>query len=93
MSRKSRLFTGPLRKLLEVRDQTCTHSGCDMPATRCQGDHTIAWRQTHDTSISNGGLRCARHNRFKEHGFHVWRDPAGTWHSIRPDGTEITPAA
>ena len=93
VSRRSRLFTGPLRKLLEVRDQTCTHPGCDMPATRCQGDHTIAWRHTRNTSITNGGLRCGKHNRFKEHGFHVWRDPAGTWHTIRPDGTEITPAA
>ena len=31
-----------------------------------------------------------RHNRFKDHGFTVRRDPTGTCHVHRPDGTEIT---
>ena len=31
------------------------------------------------------------HSRRKEHGYVVWRDPAGRWHTYRPDGTEILP--
>jgi hypothetical protein len=32
---------------------------------------------------------CARHNRWKQHGYRTWRDPTGHWHTHRPDGTEI----
>lgn len=32
---------------------------------------------------------CGKHNRHKERGFTAWRDDAGQWHTLRPDGTEI----
>ena len=28
---------------------------------------------------------------FKNHGYRITRDDAGTWHTYRPDGTEIAP--
>ena len=59
----------------------------------CQADHTIPYRQTRQTTPSNGSPKCAHHNRFKERGYHTWKDPDGTWHVQRPDGSLIEPAA
>jgi hypothetical protein len=47
---RARLFTGAVRRALDVRDQRCTHHGCDQPAERCQGDHIQPlgrWRSHH----------------------------------------------
>jgi hypothetical protein len=93
MSQKARVFTGPLRKLLNVLDTTCIWPGCEQPSHRCQADHTTPWRETRDTSVRNGAVLCGSHNRFKEHGYRTWRDPGGRWHLQRPDGTEVQPAA
>ncbi|MCU1357919.1 MAG: hypothetical protein JWM89_3337, partial [Acidimicrobiales bacterium] len=43
-----------------------------------------------ETNPHNGGPACGRHNRYKQHGYTVHRDPDGHWHTYRPDGTEIT---
>jgi hypothetical protein len=63
------------------------------PATvdqrRCQTDHTTSWATSGPTRPDNGGIACARHNRWKQHGYRTWRDPNGHWHTYRPDGTEI----
>jgi Domain of unknown function (DUF222) len=94
VSRRARLFTGPLRKLLDVRDGECTWVGCDRPPRQCQGGHLQPWRDDGETTAANGGLECGPHNRFKDsHNFRTWRDPNGQWHTYRPDGTEIQPAA
>ncbi|MEZ5246498.1 MAG: hypothetical protein R2707_15460 [Acidimicrobiales bacterium] len=42
-----------------------------------------------ETRPHNGGPFCGRHNRHKQKGFAVWRDPSGVWHTYRPDGSEI----
>jgi len=42
VSRK-RTFQGALRRLIEVRDQTCFHPMCDLPADRCEIDHIEPW--------------------------------------------------
>ncbi|MFA9566362.1 MAG: HNH endonuclease, partial [Acidimicrobiales bacterium] len=41
------------------------------------------------TCPGNGGPACGKHNRHKEGGYAVWRDPTGHWHTHQPDGTEI----
>jgi hypothetical protein len=42
------------------------------------------------TDPANGGPGCPRHNRFKsKRGYIVRRDPDGTCHTHRPDGTEL----
>jgi hypothetical protein len=64
VSRKARLFTGPLRKLLDIRDGECTWVSCDRPPS--QGGHGQPWRDDGPTTAENGGLECGPHNRFTE---------------------------
>jgi Domain of unknown function (DUF222) len=94
VSHKARLFTGPLRKLLDIRDGECTWVSCDRPPNQCQGGHLEPWRDDGPTTAANGGLECGPHNRFEDkHNYRTWRDPNGQWHTYRPDGTEVQPAA
>src|SRR5436190_7412138 len=62
VSRKRR-FTGVLRRILEVRDQGCTHEYCDEPPARCEGNHIHLYTDGGFTSQDNGDLRCGFHNR------------------------------
>ena len=67
VSRK-RTFTGALRRILEVRDQECTHEYCDEPAYRSEGDHIIPWAPPWygETSQDNGRMHCGFHNRGRQ---------------------------
>ena len=40
---EARLFTGALRRAIQVRDRFCYHDYCDVPAHRCQIDHIIRY--------------------------------------------------
>lgn len=63
----SRTFTGALRKAIQVRDMQCTHPAvCDMPADICDIDHRIEHQHGGPTSVDNGRVCCARHNRNPE---------------------------
>jgi len=61
----ARLFTGATRRAIEVRDRTCAHPTCDVPASRCQIDHIQPWSQGGQTTQENGRLLCGRHNRMR----------------------------
>ncbi len=63
-----------------------------MRATRTNIDHTRDWQFEGLTDPANAGPMCARHDLHKNHGFTVWRDAHGRWHTQRPDGTEIEAA-
>jgi len=86
---RARAFTANARLAVLIADDHCTHPGCWIPAGQCQIDHTRPYASGGTTTPDNGGPRCGHHNRHKERGYTVWRDPAGSWHTIRPDGTEI----
>jgi len=59
-----RTFTGALRRIIEIRDRHCQHeSGCDIPAYRCDIDHIVPYSEGGITSLCNGQLLCATHNR------------------------------
>jgi hypothetical protein len=66
---RARRFTGAVRRVLDVRDQRCTHHSCDQPAERCQGDHIQPWTAGGTTTVDNGKLRCGYHNRWR------WQHP------------------
>ena len=89
LGRRSRLFTGGARDAVLLGDRWCLWPGCDLRSGRCQTDHTQPWARNGPTQPHNGGVACARHNRWKHHGYTTWRDPTGHWHTYRPDGTEI----
>lgn len=94
LGRRRRLFTGPAALAVKLASTTCYWPGCHVPVTHCQSDHLTPWggRNGHaggSTNPHNGGPACGRHNRLRNHGYHTRRDPDGTWHITRPDGTEI----
>ncbi|WCO65494.1 DUF222 domain-containing protein [Iamia majanohamensis] len=96
LGRRRRLFTGAAALAVKLSATTCYWPGCQVPVTACQCDHLRPWSPRSDgsgggcTCPGNGAPPCGRHNQHKEHGFTVRRDPTGTLHVLRPDGTEIT---
>ena len=65
--RKVRLFAGELRQAIEARDRTCDHEGCEIPARRCEIDHTVEWQDGGTTTHTNGKARCSFHHRRHKH--------------------------
>jgi hypothetical protein len=60
---RRRLFSGALRRAIQVRDRHCTHpSGCDVPAEACQIDHIVPHSQGGLTIQANGRCHCKVHN-------------------------------
>jgi len=62
MGRATRVIPDHIRRLLELRDQGCTHPGCDMPATWCDAHHIIHWADGGTTDLPNLRLLCTRHH-------------------------------
>ena len=97
LGRRTRLFKGPAALAARLQSTHCYWPGCTIPVTNCQIDHVDPWITPNGhgppggrTDQSNAGPACGHHNRHKQAGYRVHRDPNGTWHTIRPDGTEIT---
>lgn len=86
---RARRFTGGARLAARLSDAHCTWPGCGVPTSGCEIDHSIDHADGGETHPHNGGPLCGRHNRHKQKGFAVWRDPEGVWHTYRPDGSEI----
>ena len=93
VGRVQRFFTGPLREVLQMLWKRCFQPGCDIRAGRCEIDHVIGFTLDGGaTCAGNGVPGCGCHNRWKhDHGYRVWLDPDGQWHTYRPNGTEIAP--
>jgi len=66
--RARRLFTGPARLTLEIRDRGCAWPGCDRPLSWCEAHHILGWHQGGRTDQNNGVLLCGYHHREIEHG-------------------------
>jgi hypothetical protein len=65
LGRRSRFFTGALRRAIQLRDRRCTEAGCDTPADDCDVDHIVPYAKDGRTDQNNGGLKCRHHNRHK----------------------------
>jgi hypothetical protein len=63
-----RLFTGPLRRALVVRDGGCAFPGCDRPPRWCDAHHIRAWTAGGRTALNNGVLLCGYHHRLIHRG-------------------------
>jgi hypothetical protein len=80
--------SGPLREVIQERDQTCRFPGCQRKATTCEIDHVIPWPEG-TTNRDNLASLCAYHHRLKTFG--NWKltldaNGACTWTS--PDGLQ-----
>ena len=92
MSRKTRLFTGPRQLAAQLQTTTCYWPGCNTPTSHCQTDHLQPWNNNDApgrTDQTNAAPLCGKHNRYRNHGHTTHRNPNGTWHITRPDGTTI----
>ncbi|MFI6232632.1 DUF222 domain-containing protein [Micromonospora sp. NPDC050784] len=68
VGRQRRLFTGPLRRALVLRDGGCAFPGCDRPPRWCDGHHLRHWADGGTTALSNAVLLCGYHHRFIHRG-------------------------
>jgi hypothetical protein len=59
-----RLFPAPLRRFIQIRDDTCRTPYCDAPIRH--HDHIIPWHDDGPTSLSNGAGLCEACNHTKE---------------------------
>jgi hypothetical protein len=76
-----------LAEFVRWRDLTCRWPGCDVPAAKCQIDHTVPY-PLGPTHPSNNKLYCPHHHLLKT--FYVG---AGGWSERQlPDGTLILTA-
>jgi hypothetical protein len=91
VGRAQRSSTAAIRRALELRDGGCVFAGCDAPPEWCDVHHVVHWAHGGPTSCDNGALLCERHHTScHEGGFTIRRDPGtGSWHTYRPDGTEV----
>ncbi|MFF5175857.1 DUF222 domain-containing protein [Micromonospora sp. NPDC000089] len=81
LGRRRRLFTGPLRRALVLRDGGCAFPGCDRPPRWCDGHHVRHWADGGQTGLDNAVLLCGHHHRLIHHG--DWTVRVGTDH--RPE--------
>ena len=63
VGQQRRLFTGPLRRALVLRDRGCAFPGCDRPPRWCDGHHIQHWADGGPTALSNAVLLCGFHHR------------------------------
>jgi len=89
LGRTHRIVPPHLRRAVAQRDRHCVFAGCHAPSYWCDVHHLVHWADGGDTCLDNSALLCERHHTTVHHGFSVVRDPAGRWHTYRPDGTEI----
>ena len=90
MSEK-RFFTGFARTALQIGHDECEWPGCHVPSSRCEADHTTPRSRGGPTIQENASLFCKRHNRHKERGYTVWRDPTtGSIRIVTPAGVDIS---
>ena len=76
IGRKSRVWPVAIARAIGLRDQTCRHADCDIPAQHCDIHHRIHWADGGPTNYHNGILAC-RHHHTQIHKYGV---------TFRPDG-------
>jgi uncharacterized protein DUF222 len=83
-----------LRHLTQVRHATCTGPGCRRPAAQSDFEHNIPYQAGGRTCLCNGGPKCRRDHRLKQHprwkadqlpdGTFRWTTPAGRAYATEP---------
>ena len=86
---RARRFTGSARVAATAGHTHCIWPGCHAPASRCEIDHLHEHGRGGTTQPANAAPLCGKHNRWKQKGFTIQRDPTGGWHTTRPDGSQL----
>ena len=83
-----------LRRLVAVRDHTCTWPPCSRPARDSDFEHAVPYDQGGMTDACNAGARSRRCHQVKQlpgwtvtqprPGWHVWTTPTGRTHVQEP---------
>jgi len=68
LGRERRLFSGPVRRALVLRDGGCRFPGCDRPSKWCDAHHVTHWDDDGPTCLANGCLVCGYHHRLIHEG-------------------------
>jgi len=92
---RRRLFPPPLRRFIQVRDDTCRTPYCDAPIRHL--DHIVPWHDDGPTSLANGAGLCEACNHTKElpdwkaqprpgprHTYEITTPTGHTYHSTAP---------
>jgi hypothetical protein len=62
LGRSRRLFSGAIRRALDLRDGGCAFPGCDRAPIWCE-EHLLTWLLGGETTVDNGVLVCRVHHR------------------------------
>jgi Domain of unknown function (DUF222)/HNH endonuclease len=65
LGQRRRLFTGALRRAVQLQGRECFHEYCDQPADHTEIDHIQPYAAGGATTIDNGRPACAYHNRWR----------------------------
>ncbi len=85
-----------LARRIRLRDGTCRHPGCHVPAENCDLDHVVPFNRTDPTAggtttEDNLAALCRKHHRFKTfNGWNYHLQPDGTLTITTPDGHVMT---
>ena len=74
LSRTRRLFNGPQRRALAIRDRTCRAEHCTIPATWTEAHHWDPWHTGGPTNLDNAVLLCSHHHH-RAHDPHHTAEP------------------
>ena len=91
LGRARRLFTGPIRRALILRDRGCSFPGCDRPARWSEGHHLRAWADGGTTDLANACLICRHHHRLlhNDSGWQVRLTPDGHPEYLPPGSIDL----
>jgi uncharacterized protein YqgV (UPF0045/DUF77 family) len=73
IGRQRRVYSGPIRRALALRDKGCAFPDCDRPPRWCDAHHMVSWMDGGVTSVANGVLLCRHHHRLIHDGEWVVR--------------------
>ncbi len=90
-----------LDEFVRLRDVTCRFPNCDVPAERCDVDHTVPWPWG-PTHASNLSCKCRKHHLLKTFwegwsdrqlpdGTLIWTSPAGKRYVTHPGSRLLIP--
>jgi hypothetical protein len=63
---RKRYASAELREFLRVRDRTCRLPGCNVPAERCEVDHSVRHEHHGANAPDNTAALCKKHNLMRE---------------------------